>query len=428
MFSATLYILETFRNGNLRAIYLIPLLVLISSNMHPGFIVLILLLFIYLSGTLTEYLKKRTDLEVKKRLKVLAIVTGLSLLTSAFNPNHIKVFFEIFSMPLYTSGIVEFSSPLTLYLKKILPVNYSYPVFIIIHFVGIRYIMRNAIMLLLFVVFFSMSLIAIRFQIFYMATGCLLIAFIIQQIHNIKFIEKTFRFLKKRETFLYVIILIIGVFWFLKSITSLAGQEFKEDIMITPVGAADFLLNNNIEGNIFNEYGFGGYLIWRLYPHKKVFIDGRGLEGSVLKEYERVISTDNSWTAIFNKYDITCVVMPPLLPHGGIYPVVERLFDEGQWDLVYNDHLSLIFLKRDSRNKSIRSRFMKKKEEGYQTIILQASIGASRNRANPYYLISLGKSFYRLGRMDDAKKAFQMAYQRDSENSIIKEWLQKLGN
>jgi hypothetical protein len=66
MFSATLYILKTFRNGNLRAIYLIPLLVLISSNMHPGFIVLILLLFIYLSGTLTEYLKKEQIWKLRK--------------------------------------------------------------------------------------------------------------------------------------------------------------------------------------------------------------------------------------------------------------------------------------------------------------------------------------------------------------------------
>lgn len=430
MFSVTLYILEAFRKGKSRGVYLIPLMVLLLSNMHPGFIILLLLLFIYLAGFIIEYLQKpnisRTELGVKRRLKTLAMVTGLSLIASVVNPNHIKEFFELFSMPQYTSNIVEFSSPVILYIKRISPVNYLYLVFIAIPLIGIRYIIRDPIMLLLFVVFFAMGLIAIRFQIFYMATGSLLIAFIIQQIGNVRFIEKFSLYLRKQEAFLYVALFVIGAFWFLKSTVSLSGYEFTVDTMVTPVGAAEFLSDNDIKGNIFNEYGFGGYLIWGLYPAKKVFIDGRALEGTVLNEYEKVIRADNSWSTIFDKYDITCVIMPPLLPSGNIYPIVERLLDENGWDLIYNDHLSLIFLKRDNRNESIRKRFLEKKEDGFNTIIFQASIGALKNRTNPYYLISLGKTFFRLGRLDEAKKAFMMAYQRDQKNPLIREWLQRL--
>jgi len=41
-----------------------------------------------------------------------------------------------------------------------------------------------------------------------------------------------------------------------------------------PVGALDFLRQNNLGASIFNEYGWGGFIDWR-YPEIQVFIDGR---------------------------------------------------------------------------------------------------------------------------------------------------------
>ncbi|GAG27787.1 unnamed protein product, partial [marine sediment metagenome] len=42
-----------------------------------------------------------------------------------------------------------------------------------------------------------------------------------------------------------------------------------------PVEAVDYLLKNNLPGEIFNSYDHGSYLIYRLYPERKVYIDGR---------------------------------------------------------------------------------------------------------------------------------------------------------
>jgi hypothetical protein len=42
-----------------------------------------------------------------------------------------------------------------------------------------------------------------------------------------------------------------------------------------PVKAVNFIVANGITGNMFNNYGDGGYLIYRLSPDRKVFIDGR---------------------------------------------------------------------------------------------------------------------------------------------------------
>lgn len=46
----------------------------------------------------------------------------------------------------------------------------------------------------------------------------------------------------------------------------------------TPTGASkavDFMLEKNLKGPIFNNFDIGSYLIFRLYPDEKVFVDGR---------------------------------------------------------------------------------------------------------------------------------------------------------
>jgi hypothetical protein len=41
-----------------------------------------------------------------------------------------------------------------------------------------------------------------------------------------------------------------------------------------PVDAADFIESERLEGPMYNDYNWGGYLMWRL-PQRKVSIDGR---------------------------------------------------------------------------------------------------------------------------------------------------------
>ena len=61
---------------------------------------------------------------------------------------------------------------------------------------------------------------------------------------------------------------------------------------IFPAAATDFMLDNIPDGNLFNRYGSGGYLIWRTYPRFPVFIDGRYFPYSVetMKVYAHIIA------------------------------------------------------------------------------------------------------------------------------------------
>jgi hypothetical protein len=181
---------------------------------------------------------------------------------------------------------------------------------------------------------------------------------------------------------------------------------------------------------MFNDYGFGGYLIWRLYPEKKVFIDGRRLENDVADEYNVIASAytekNRHWRDLLKKNGITYLVMQPLTVRGEIIPLVERLFDMNEWALIYSDHLALVFLKKDDNNMQLISRFAKDKSNGIQTIIIQAAARAMKNPNNPYYLISLGKAFFRINKIDNAEKAFAAAFKIDPGNAEINDYLKML--
>jgi len=121
-----------------------------------------------------------------------------------------------------------------------------------------------------------------------------------------------------------------------------------------PSGAADFVLKNQIAGRMFNTYEYGGYLMWRLFPQQRVFIDGRALSESVFQDYARILynhdSSDGlpSGEQLLDSRGIDVIVMNTFEPSGGtIYLLAPALADPNQhkFTLVYHDARALIFLR-----------------------------------------------------------------------------------
>jgi hypothetical protein len=429
-FSVIFYLLEDFRVNRSRKIFFIPALMLFLSNMHPGYIVCILLISLYLAGQGILAIYKKDSAE--GQVKTLFGVWLLTIIVSLFNPNGLLAFTEVFALGKHNRGIVEFMPTFYLYANKLKPLDYSYLIFLSFSLCTLRYFRKiTPVQILVLTIFIIMSFIAIRYVIFYMCVAAPIIAGIIMNIKDKKTLKRPFEILKAKEGLLYLITCIAGVALVFQAIPALARYEFTSDTSFSaPKDAADFIEKQAISGNMFNEYGYGGYLMWRLYPKKKVFIDGRTLEPDVYEDYNIIASasTDNnrSWEDILRQYNVTYVITPPLLSRGEMYPIVDALLEKVDWALIYSDHLSLVFLKNNAENISIIRAYSKDKMEGFNTIIFQASAGAMKNKANPYYMITLGKVFYKTGKMSDAQKAFEMAYQRDPKNPIITEWLRKV--
>ncbi len=121
---------------------------------------------------------------------------------------------------------------------------------------------------------------------------------------------------KKFYTLLWfytVIVLLVETYF------SYRGAEFLSESNFYPGDAINFLKNSNSNGEVFSEYGWGGYLIWK-YPEKKVFIDGRmpswkwnavtkDESNYAMGDYINIIKGKESYQEYFDKYNIKTVLL-----------------------------------------------------------------------------------------------------------------------
>jgi hypothetical protein len=80
-----------------------------------------------------------------------------------------------------------------------------------------------------------------------------------------------------------------------------------------PARAAAFLQTHPPSGPIFNHYDWGGYLIWKLYPGTRVFIDGRAdLYGKpLLDQFANTYQFKGDWQQTLQQWRIDTVLVPP---------------------------------------------------------------------------------------------------------------------
>jgi hypothetical protein len=431
VFAITCSLLDTFLRTGSKTIFLVPLFVMALSNLHAGYIICIFIITLYIIGmVLAGFTGKDYD---NRTLSTLLVVWVLTLFASTINPTGPLMLFRSFSIHgEFTRGILEWKSPLYLYTEKISPVHVSYVLFLVLSLLGVRYRKSLGITHMILLVTFSvLSFVSFRYMIFYMCVAAPVLGRVLFHVSDEKILRNIFNRFKGFGFVPHSIAFYIGGFLVFHTIPSFASYRYTEETTYSvPKGAADFLGRTDIRGNMLNMYGFGGYFMWRLYPDKKVYIDGRGLDAHVLNEYIAVMDASEepplSSKEIINKYNISYIVTSPLQPSGEIFPLVEKLFDSSEWVLIYRDHLTLIFLKNNPRNSSLVRRYSMDKTRGFKTIIFQASSRASSNRVNPYYPLSLGKVFFKMGNMKDAEKAFRMAYERDPDNTELSVWMGKL--
>ncbi len=94
----------------------------------------------------------------------------------------------------------------------------------------------------------------------------------------------------------------------------IARSYMKENRIATlfPEDIVNYMVNHGIKGRIFNSYGIGGYLIYRLSPESQVYIDGRtGILYTLNHYYDHLNSLRSAemLRAEINKYDIQLAIL-----------------------------------------------------------------------------------------------------------------------
>jgi hypothetical protein len=106
-----------------------------------------------------------------------------------------------------------------------------------------------------------------------------------------------------------------------------------------PIGAADFLAAQGIGSQVFNPDYWGGYLIYRLGPNYKVFMDDRhDFYGEpFVRDYLKVKRIEPGWQEVLEKQRVNWVLVPP------DWTLANALKELPQWRVVYDDHRAILF-------------------------------------------------------------------------------------
>lgn len=113
-----------------------------------------------------------------------------------------------------------------------------------------------------------------------------------------------------------------------------------------PVSAITYILQQHPPGPIFNSYEWGGYLIWRLYPEYRVFVDGRAdvYGDTFLEEFVRTYRAENDWRSVLLRFHVNTVVVSPSAP------LAVLLQEEPSWRTAFVDQQSAVFVRREPRS------------------------------------------------------------------------------
>jgi hypothetical protein len=131
---------------------------------------------------------------------------------------------------------------------------------------------------------------------------------------------------------------IAAIIYYFPSRSALAGRVENK----FPVRAVEYLQDHVVPEPIFNNYDFGGYLVWSRGPQHKVFIDGRGdvyERGGVLADYVRIAGLKPDAFDLLRRYGIqSCLLKRD-------EALATALSKSPDWRRVYTDNLVGIFVR-----------------------------------------------------------------------------------
>ena len=326
---ATLILLERFRQGKQKSLWILPLVFLLWINTHGTFAFGFAVLGLYWASGLFDF--KIGGIRAERwtgpqRWKLLG-AAGASVAALFINPFGAPLvpypFRIMFGPGTGVADVQEFAS-----------VHFHAPwgkvamililgVLLIAVFSEVRWRLDEVAMVMLALYY------ALTFSRFIFLAGILLPPIFATRL---KLMEPYDRSSDKRLNNAIALLILLGLF-----VVSVPRPAALRSPVQYPRDAVAYMTTNGIQGRVFHEYVWGGYLIWHM-PSLKVFVDGRydpyGPNG-VFKDYMAAISGEKS-QAVLDKYRVDYVLMP------ADSVLVQILKETPKWTVRYSDRTSVL--------------------------------------------------------------------------------------
>lgn len=359
-----LAMVEGFRRRRSRWIYFAPLIIALWANLHGAFVATFAALAVYAIGEWMEFVARGEwwNERLRRVLKTYVIVGALSALAALATPYGIRLYGHLWRYltdSKLLSTIEEFQSPnfhstdgklieILLLLGAIAAAN------------AVR--QRRFVEMGLLILWGHLTLQSERHVTLAVVTLTPIIA---EQLSNLiaeavdrvaqgaNTKAKAVRAMRDwyRETmginrqltgaFVYAAVLIF--------VLALPGSALADKLLSPrfnpnrfPVGAADFISQTKPDGKMYASDQFGGYLIYRLYPQFKVFVDGRSdfyRQGTVLDDVDQIALVKPRWSELLDKHDIRFMALRRNEPLALI------ALASGRWRSIYEDSVAQILVR-----------------------------------------------------------------------------------
>jgi hypothetical protein len=322
-----------------RALWLLPGIFLFWANCHGGFF----LGWVIMGAYCGEALIRRWQKNPVEGERQLWLLTAICFLISGLNPNGFRVIQILF---LYRGSPIQASNVEWQYPAFWQPSPYSFMLFGALAALLIGWRKTRPVDWLLYGIFAPFSLMAVRNTIFMGIFGPILVAALLPS----SLIPSWKKAMPVVAEYAAAGLLAMAAIW---SAVSGGAFQLRAAEWQLPSGAADFLQAHQISQRIFNTYATGGYLVWRLWPMQKDFIDPRGLSEEAFADYNRMlVNTDinggKSARRLFDKYGIQVLILEGFDRFSGkVYNLSVNLADPNQkeWMLVYSDAKGVVFMR-----------------------------------------------------------------------------------
>jgi tetratricopeptide (TPR) repeat protein len=184
-----------------------------------------------------------------------------------------------------------------------------------------------------------------------------------------------------------------------------------------PERAAAFIQHERLPGNIFQDYNLGGFVAWRLGPAYSDFIDGRNVDPAIWEERQGFISSPPDsplWEKESDRRDIDILFFSLGRFSGGGTPDLMSLCRSHLWRPVYLDEISIVML----RNRPENRQWIDRLEVNCGTHQFVPPANLSRRELSTFYY-NAGLPLSALNRIDEAMEALTRAERISPDDPLI---------
>ena len=347
-----LWALDQWRRGRRpRVIWLLPLATALWVNLHGGFAIGFILLLMVFGAALVDlvadpFRRRATWGEAwtarRGEIATLAGVLLLCLAAAAVNPHGPAILaypFKTVSLPVLQSYVQEWQPP-DLRTPQLLPFL-GMSLFLIVA-LGIRRTSATTTELFTAGGWMALALTAVRnVPVFALAAAPVIARHTSAALHLADegpASGNSIRDKRALNTALGAGLLMLLLAWM--AVQAGPGRTRAHLESQVPVAAVQTMRGLSPSGNLLNDYNWGGYVLWELYPAYATFVDGRTdiFSPEVFEDYIRLWAAQPGWETAIERWDIGVVLLPPRSP------LVAALREAG-WEASYGDDQAVVLLR-----------------------------------------------------------------------------------